>query len=66
MKAAGCDTWQNLRRSPDETTGRDEKPVQLGRKNFSLLLDTEAQEGILGLPVAVDHAGRNGSFYLRS
>jgi type VI secretion system protein ImpJ len=37
---------------PDETTGRDEKPVQLGRKNFSLLLDTEISEGILGMPVA--------------
>lgn len=37
----------------DETTGRDEKSVSLGRKNFSLLLDTEAQEGILALPVAV-------------
>jgi type VI secretion system protein ImpJ len=37
---------------PDETTGRDEKPVQLGRKNFALLLDTEMQEGILALPVA--------------
>ena len=36
----------------DETTGRDEKPVQVGRKNFSLLLDSEVQEGILGLPVA--------------
>jgi type VI secretion system protein ImpJ len=36
----------------DETTGRDEKPIQLGRKNFSLLLDTEAQEGFLGMPVA--------------
>jgi type VI secretion system protein ImpJ len=36
----------------DETTGRDEKPVQIGRKNFSLLLDTEEQEGILGMPIA--------------
>ena len=36
----------------DETTGQDEKPVQLGRKNFSLLLDSEAQEGVVGIPVA--------------
>ncbi len=36
----------------DETTGRDEKPVELGRKNFSLLLDTEIAGGVLGLPVA--------------
>jgi type VI secretion system protein ImpJ len=36
----------------DETTGRDEKPVQVGRKNFELLLESEAREGILGMPVA--------------
>lgn len=47
---------------PDETTGRDEKPVQLGRKNFSLLLDTEAQEGILALPVAVIMRDGTGHF----
>jgi type VI secretion system protein ImpJ len=37
---------------PDETTGRDEKPVQVGRKNFMLLLESEAREDILGMPVA--------------
>ncbi len=37
----------------DETTGRDEKPVQLGRKNFSLQLDFEAQDGMVGMPIAV-------------
>ena len=47
---------------PDETTGRDEKPVPLGRKNFSLLLDTEAQEGILALPVAVIMRDGTGHF----
>jgi type VI secretion system protein ImpJ len=47
---------------PDETTGRDEKPVQLGRKNFSLLLDTEAQEGMLALPVAVIMRDGTGHF----
>jgi len=36
----------------DETTGRDEKPVLVGRKNFSLLLDFEAAEGILAMPIA--------------
>lgn len=36
----------------DENTGRDEKPVRLGRKNFKLLLDTEAAEGYLTMPVA--------------
>lgn len=36
----------------DETTGRDEKPVRLGKKNIELLLETEDQEGLLTLPVA--------------
>ncbi|MBI4905253.1 MAG: type VI secretion system baseplate subunit TssK [Acidobacteria bacterium] len=36
----------------DETTGRDEKPVQLGRKNIRLLLDTENLEGEVTLPAA--------------
>jgi type VI secretion system protein ImpJ len=36
----------------DENTGRDEKPVQLGRKNFKLLLDIEPADGYLTMPVA--------------
>ena len=36
----------------DETTGGNEKPVQLGHKNFSLQLDSETQEGVLGMPIA--------------
>lgn len=36
----------------DETTGRDEKPVQFGRKNLALFLDEEMTEGTVGLPVA--------------
>lgn len=47
---------------PDETTGRDEKPIQVGRKNFSLLLDTEAKEGILGLPIAAIMRDGTGHF----
>jgi type VI secretion system protein ImpJ len=47
---------------PDETTGGDEKPVSLGRKNFSLLLDTEAGEGILGMPVAAIMRDGSGHF----
>jgi type VI secretion system protein ImpJ len=46
---------------PDEMSGRDEKPVQLGRKNFSLLLDTELSEQFSTLPLARirrDGAGR--------
>ncbi|MBK9169030.1 MAG: type VI secretion system baseplate subunit TssK [Bryobacterales bacterium] len=36
----------------DETTGRDEKPVFVNRKQFRLLLDVEAAEGLVALPVA--------------
>src|SRR5579872_2616778 len=37
----------------DETTGRDEKPVQVGRKNIRILLDTEPGiEQMVTLPVA--------------
>jgi len=40
------------RQVPDETTGRDEMTVQLGRKNISLLLDSEMRESVIGIPVA--------------
>jgi type VI secretion system protein ImpJ len=43
----------------DETTGRDEKPVRIGRKNINLLLDTESAEDSLTLPVA--RVTRDGS-----
>lgn len=36
----------------DETTGRDEKPVQVGRKNVKLVLDTEPHDNVLTVPVA--------------
>lgn len=36
----------------DENTGRDERPVRLGRKNFRLLLDTEEPGASLTMPVA--------------
>jgi type VI secretion system protein ImpJ len=36
----------------DENTGLDERPVNLGRKNFRLLVDPEPAEGLLTLPVA--------------
>jgi type VI secretion system protein ImpJ len=36
----------------DENTGRDDKPVQLGRKNISLVVDGDAGENALTLPVA--------------
>jgi type VI secretion system protein ImpJ len=39
--------------------GRDEKPVELGRKNFRLILDIEAGEDVVTLPVG--RALRDGS-----
>lgn len=36
----------------DETTGRDEKPVRLGRKNIKLVLDTEPHDALQTVPVA--------------
>jgi type VI secretion system protein ImpJ len=36
----------------DETTGSDERPVQLGRKNIRLMLDTEPAAGMITLPLA--------------
>jgi type VI secretion system protein ImpJ len=46
---------------PDETTGLDEKPVLLGKKNFRLLLESEDPQDLVTLPVARikrDAAGR--------
>jgi len=45
----------------DENTGRDEKPVPLGRKNLRLIVESEADANLLTLPVARvirDGAGR--------
>lgn len=36
----------------DDNTGRDEKPVRLGRKNIRLLLDIEPADGYTTLPIA--------------
>lgn len=36
----------------DDNTGRDEKPVHLGRKNIRLLLDSELPDDVVQLPVA--------------
>ena len=43
----------------DETTGIDEKPVRLGRKNIRLVLDTEPTDGMVTLPIA--RVKRDGS-----
>jgi type VI secretion system protein ImpJ len=36
----------------DDTTGRDEKPVSIGRKNLRLALDAEPIEDVVSLPIA--------------
>jgi type VI secretion system protein ImpJ len=41
-----------VRALPDENTGRDDKEVQLGRKNLCLLLETEDRQDRVCLPVA--------------
>lgn len=37
--------------TPDDTTGEDAKPVEVARKNFTLLLDSELREGLVTLPL---------------
>ena len=51
-EADGARFVAEMRVFHDENTGREEKPVQVGRKNFKLLLDTEPAEGLLTMPVA--------------
>jgi len=46
----------------DETTGRDEKPVIVARKNIQLLLDIEVKEGMLGMPIARIRRDGTGHF----
>lgn len=46
----------------DENTGRDEKPVRLGRKNLRLLLDTELTPDYVSLPLARITRDSSGSF----
>ena len=36
----------------DDTTGRDEKSVSVGRKNFRLALDEKRSDGVVSLPIA--------------
>jgi type VI secretion system protein ImpJ len=37
---------------PDENTGRDEKQIQIGRKNIRFALETQDNQGLVTLPVA--------------
>jgi type VI secretion system protein ImpJ len=36
---------------PDENTGRDEKPIKVGRKNLKLLAEVEVNERVVSLPL---------------
>lgn len=48
----------------DETSGRDEKKITFGRRNFSLLLDSEDASGMVTMPIArVLRDGRGGFVY---
>lgn len=59
--AAGADARYRaeVRMLHDETTGRDEKAVQVGRKNIELLFDTEPAGDLVTLPAA--RVTRSGS-----
>ncbi len=46
----------------DEVTGRDEKVVEVGRKNFQLLVDSELREGLVSLPLARVRRDGTGHF----
>jgi type VI secretion system protein ImpJ len=46
----------------DDNTGRDEKPVRLGRKNIRLLLDTEITQDMVTLPIARIRRDSSGHF----
>jgi len=46
----------------DETSGRDERDVPLGRKNFRLVLDHEVAAGDVALPVARVRRDGSGHF----
>jgi type VI secretion system protein ImpJ len=48
----------------DETSGGEEKPVALGRKQFRLLLDNEIGEGMVTLPLARIRRSGSGDFVL--
>jgi type VI secretion system protein ImpJ len=46
----------------DDTTGRDDHAVELGRKNFRLILDAERREDEIALPIARVHRDGAGRF----
>ena len=51
-----------VRNLHDDNTGRDDRPVHLGRKNFRFVLESENQEDLVRLPIA--RIMRDGSGHL--
>jgi type VI secretion system protein ImpJ len=51
-EANGARFIAEMRVLHDENTGRDERSVRMGRKNFRLLVDTEDRTDVLTMPVA--------------
>lgn len=47
---------------PDELNGQDERPVEVGRKNFRLLLDSGDMRGLSTLPIARIRRDGGGRF----
>lgn len=47
---------------PDENTGKDERPVMMGRKNLQLFADTEPLEDTVALPLARVRRDSSGRF----
>ena len=46
----------------DETTGQDDKPILLGRKNLRLLLESELRDDLVALPLARVRRDGGGHF----
>ena len=51
-----------VRTLPDENTGRDDKPVKLGHKNIRLIIESEATDDWLTLPLAQVVRDGSGQF----
>lgn len=46
----------------DDTTGQDEKPVRVGRKNLQIIFETEVTEDLITLPIARVMRSGTGTF----
>lgn len=63
MGAAGGVRYKRATKSvADETTGRDAKDIDLAEKNFGLLLDTDATDDLVTMPIARVRRDGAGNF----